>query len=106
MAIPVYSEVLIREHSFTGTATVDTPGGSLIIVRDIDVEVGISDGGTVTAQDQDGVQFWAFTETSVEVGKVWFGWRGRQVIVSGGSFSLVTDFECDIRASGYVLSLP
>jgi len=102
--IPLYSRVLIAETAFTGEASLEVPAGYTVVVRDIDAVAGISLGGTVWAYDTDGVQFWGFTFASISGGKVTGSWRGRQVIPGPGFFNVTTDFACDVRASGYLLS--
>lgn len=105
-AIPIYSSVLIANAGFTGEASFEIPVDTVLIVRDIDCVAGISAGGLVWAYDTEGVQLWANLFGVIGAGKQWAGWRGRQVIPSPGFFYISTDFECDIRASGYILSAP
>jgi hypothetical protein len=104
MATPLYSSVLLAEGGFTGEAALEIPDGLVCVVRDIDAVAGISLGGLVWAYDTNGVQFAALSfEPDLSV-KQWSPWRGRQVIPGPGYFYISSDFECDFRASGYMLS--
>ena len=105
-SIPVYSYVLLANTGFMGTATLDVPAGSVVVVRDIDAVVGITAGGTIWAYDTNGVQFWGYTFGATLFGKFTASWRGRQVIPGPGTFSITTDYSADFRASGYILSQP
>lgn len=78
--------------------------GDVMVVRDIDAVAGASAGGLVWAYDTEGVQFWAYSFGTILSGKETASWRGRQVIVGPGFFYISTDFACDVRASGYLLS--
>jgi len=104
MAVPLYSSLLLSETGFEGEAAFEVPEGITCVVRDIDAVAGISVGGLVWAYDTSGAQFWAYefgTDISV---KQWQGWRGRQIIPGPGYFYVSSDFVCDFRASGYLLS--
>jgi hypothetical protein len=101
---PIYSALLLAESGFEGEAAFEVPEGITLIVRDIDVVAGISLGGQVWAYDTDGAQFWGYTFTEVTGGKVSAAWRGRQAIPGPGYFYVSTDFTCDFRASGYLLT--
>lgn len=104
MATPLYSYLFLAESGFTGEAAFEIPDGLVAVVRDIDVVAGISVGGQVWAYDTAGHQFWANTFTEITGGKVWAGFRGRQVVPGPGYVYVSTDFACDFRCSGYLLS--
>lgn len=101
--IPVYSTLLHSLSGFVGEAAFLVPAGQIVVVRDIDVVVGISAGVLVWAYDTSGAQFWAKDFGVTTAGKTWDGWRGRQVIPGPGFFYISTDAACDVRASGYLL---
>ena len=103
-ALPLYSRVLISSAGITGTATLDVPAGFTVVVRDIDVVAGISVGGLVYAYAGDGAKFAANQFGTVDLDFTLWSWRGRQVIPGPDTFNITTDFACDVRASGYLLS--
>lgn len=103
-AIPVYSIVLVSNHGFTGVATFEVPSSFTCVVRDIDVVAGISVGGLAFAYGSDGAQFAANNFGTVTEDYSLWSWRGRQVFPGPDLIHFQTDFECDIRASGYLLS--
>lgn len=103
-AIPVYSVLLVSEAGFTGTVSLAIPEGFTCIVRDIDVVAGISVGGLVYAYANDGAKFAANNFGTVTVDYTLWSWRGRQIIDAGDLLHITTDFECDVRASGYLLT--
>lgn len=103
-ALPLYSRVLISSAGITGTGTFAVPAGFTVVVRDIDVVAGISVGGLVIAYAGDGAKFAANQFGTVSLDYTLWSWRGRQVIPGPDVFSITTDFACDIRSSGYLLS--
>lgn len=103
-ALPLYSRVLVSAGGLTGTATLDVPAGFTVVVRDIDVVVGISVGLLVYGYAGDGVKFAANAFGTVTEDFTLWSWRGRQVIPGPDTFNLTTTAACDVRASGYLLS--
>lgn len=103
-ALPLYSKLLLAETGFTGEASLEVPAGYTVVVRDIDVVVGITAGLAVWAYDTTGAQFFGYTWGATTYTKQTASWRGRQVIPGPGYFYVSCDGECDFRASGYLLS--
>lgn len=103
-SVPIYSRILISSSGLTGTATLDVPAGFTVVVRDIDVVAGISVGGLVYAYGGDGTKFAAYNFGTVSLDFTLWSWRGRQVLPGPDTFNITTDFACDVRASGYLLS--
>lgn len=103
-AVPVYSQLLISNAGFTGTATFGVPDGYTCVVRDIDVVVGISTGLLVYAYAGDGAKFAANQFGVVSTDFTLWSWRGRQIVPGGDIVSITTTGECDIRMSGYLLT--
>jgi len=103
-ALPLYSKLLHAVTGFTGTSTFSVPAGFTVVVRDIDVVVGIAAGITVVAYDGAGNTFWGVDTGVTTSTKTTFSWRGRQVIPGPDYFSITCDGACDFRSSGYLLS--
>lgn len=100
----LYSRLLVSAGGLVGTVTLEVPDGYTVVVRDLDVVAGISVSGLVYAYAGDGVKFAAYNFGTITTDFVLWSWRGRQVIPGPDTFNVTTDFACDVRASGYLLS--
>ena len=101
--MPIYSRSLVAAAGLSGTVTSVVPAGTTVVIRDVDVTLGVSAGVLVTLVGANGQVIWAWS-SGVTTDKTSAQWRGRQVIEAGQTFSVVTSAPADVTVSGYVLA--
>jgi hypothetical protein len=103
---PVYSERFVAVSGLTSIVSYTVPAGYRMVLRDIDIFQGSQPtapdfrcrgaGGATIFQITGGV----LTDT-------WSAWRGRQVFYEGERVDFIANVgNCDVTASGYLLTLP
>lgn len=101
----VYSSSLLQVKGLYPSGLYAVPGGSRVVVRDIELYWnGPSVDNTVLFEGDDGQTFFAvvFTVTS---GSRWATWSGR-VVLDLNLIVTADNDPVDVTVSGYVLSLP
>lgn len=106
MPIPVYSIRMYAAHGLNGSSPpFGPPSGTIWIVRDLDATYSGLLVASIRLLGSLGETVWLNAFAGGDQPQ-YASFRGRQVIPEGETFSISTSGACDVRISGYELTLP
>lgn len=103
----VYSVCFLDVQGLSGAATYTVPAGMRAIIDTCDFYVGAqTPPGTVRMQSNATNASWFYDKAPINE-DAYMSWRGRQVFDEGETFQASSaTAPCDVRVSGWLLTLP
>jgi hypothetical protein len=100
----IYSKRLLQAGGLTGSVSATVPDGKIWILRDLDCVVHSGDPGVIVLHGAGGQDIY-IGDTATTSTTLWYGWRGRQILVAGETVTIeVAAGNWDATLSGYELT--